>query len=134
MSRVTSRGEAPVSLVCEAFDLSRAAYYATKDAKPARAAAKVVALPRKARHASAESVLAAIRIVLVEWPSWGVRKVWAALRRDHGLAVSKKRVWSIMRAHGGDITLVPPGQLPVEGELRPVTVFRLSLPSAPTYR
>jgi hypothetical protein len=46
MSRVTSRGEAPVSLLCELFALSRTANYATKDAKPTRAAATVAALPR----------------------------------------------------------------------------------------
>ena len=113
MSRETSRGDAPVSLVCELFDLSRAAYYAAKAAKPARAAGNVVALRSKALHASAEAVLAAIRVVLAEWPSWGVRKVWAALRRDHGLKVSRRRVWSIMRAHG--LVLVPgrePGEPP----------------------
>lgn len=111
MSRETSRGDAPVSLVCEVFDLSRAAYYAAKATKAPTS--NVVALSRTTRHASAEAVLAAIRLVLAEWPSWGVRKVWAALRRDHELKVSRKRVWSIMRAHG--LVLVPgrePGEPP----------------------
>jgi putative transposase len=98
MSRVTSRGDAPVSLLCEAFGLSRAAYYAAKTA-PARSTSNVVALPRTSRHATAEAILTAIRAVLVEWPSWGVRKVWAVLRRDHDLVVSRKRVWAIMRAN-----------------------------------
>lgn len=43
-----------------------------------------------------------------------------------GLAISL----SIVRAHGGDISLIPAHTLAVDGEQRPVTVFRLSLPSA----
>ena len=84
-----------------------------EEAKPARATSDVVASPSKALHASAEAVVVAIRVVLAGWPSWGVRKVWAALRRDHGLRVRRRRVWSIMRAHG--LVLVPgrePGEPP----------------------
>ena len=32
--------------------------------------------------------------------AWGVRKVWATLRREHELRVSKKRLWAIMKANG----------------------------------
>jgi len=32
-------------------------------------------------------------------PAWGVRKVWATLKRD-GLKVSRKRVHALMRANG----------------------------------
>lgn len=47
-----------------------------------------------------------------------------------GLAISM----SIMRAHGGDIALVPPSSLQVEGPERPVTVFRLAIPSGSHHR
>jgi transposase InsO family protein len=57
----------------------------------------VVRLPRRPKAASAETVLAAIRTVIAEKPAWGVRKVWAMLRREHGLTVSRKRVWALMR-------------------------------------
>ncbi len=98
MSRQTDAGEATVTQVCEAFGLSRAAYYAAR--RPARVPeARVVRLPPRPRHASAEAVLAAIRVVVAREPAWGVRKVWATLRRE-GLHVSRRRVWALMHAHG----------------------------------
>lgn len=59
----------------------------------------MVQLPQRPRHASAEAVLAAIRAVVEREPAWGVRQVWATLRRD-GLRVSRRRVWALMHAHG----------------------------------
>jgi len=105
MKRQTVAGEASVSLVCTTFDLSRAAYYA--DARRQRGEpvsgddGKVIALPRRPRHTSAEVVLLRIREVLARETStaWGVRKVWATLRRE-GLKVSRRRVHAIMRANG----------------------------------
>ena len=42
-----------------------------------------------------------IRAVVQANPAWGVRKVWATLRRPpHGLQVGKRRVWAMMRALG----------------------------------
>jgi putative transposase len=96
MSRETSAGVATVTQLCEAFGISRAAYYAAKKVKPV---AKVVALPRAPRHTSSEVVLAAIRDVIKAEPAWGVRKVWATLKRN-GLKVSRKRVHALMRANG----------------------------------
>ncbi|MDW8250566.1 MAG: IS3 family transposase [Myxococcales bacterium] len=103
MSRQTSRGLAPVATLCETFDVSRAAYYAAKariDGRMPVPRTNVVRLPTRPKAASAEAVLVAIRKVIAEAPAWGVRKVWAVLRREHGLLVSRKRVWSIMRAAG----------------------------------
>jgi transposase InsO family protein len=107
MNRHTAAGDASVSLLCATFALSRAAYYA--EARRQRGdvdAAKpdednVVALPRRPRHTSAEVVLMRIREVLDRdtAKAWGVRKVWATLRRE-GLKVSRRRIHAIMRAHG----------------------------------
>jgi transposase InsO family protein len=104
MSRHTVAGDASVSLLCATFDLSRAAYYA--EARRQRGEVvpdddgKVIALPRRPRHTSAEVVLLRIREVLERETAtaWGVRKVWATLRRE-GLKVSRRRVHAIMRAH-----------------------------------
>jgi transposase InsO family protein len=102
--RDTIAGKASVTLVCETFSLSRAAYYA--DARRQRGelvgtADNVVALPKRPRFTSAEVVLLRIREVLAReaCAAWGVRKVWATLKRE-GLKVSRKRVHAIMRAHG----------------------------------
>lgn len=102
--RDTIAGKASVKLVCETFSLSRAAYYA--DARRQRGelvgkADNVVALPKRPRFTSAEVVLRRIREVLAReaCAAWGVRKVWATLKRE-GLKVSRKRVHAIMRAHG----------------------------------
>lgn len=60
-------------------------------ARPTRPeAARVVRLPRRSRHASAEAVQAAIR---------DVRKVRVTLRRE-GLVVSRRRIWALMHARG----------------------------------
>jgi putative transposase len=101
--RETIAGKATVTLLCETFSLSRAAYYA--EARRQRgefvAGANVVALPKRPRHTATEVVLLRIREVLAReaCAAWGVRKVWATLRRE-GLKVSPKRVHAIMRAHG----------------------------------
>jgi putative transposase len=96
MSRETSAGVATVTQLCEAFGISRAAYYAAKKPRPA---AKVIALRRTPRHTSSEVALDAIREVIEAEPAWGVRKVWATLKRN-GLKVSRKRVHALMRANG----------------------------------
>lgn len=96
MSRETSAGVATVTQLCDAFGISRAAYYA---AKRPRAAAKVIAIRRAPRHTSSEVALDAIREVIKAEPAWGVRKVWATLKRK-GLTVSRKRVHALMRANG----------------------------------
>jgi len=102
MNRHTDAGDASVKLLCVTFDLSRAAFYA--EARRARAEeptlASVIALPRRPRNTSAEVVLLRIREVLARDTAraWGVRKVWATLRRE-GLRVSRRRIHAIMRAH-----------------------------------
>ena len=105
MNRQTPAGDASVALVCATFRLSRAAFYA--EARRQRGGAdrggggQVIALPRRPRYTAAEVVLKRIQEVLARdtATAWGVRKVWATLRRD-GLRVSRKRVHAIMRAHG----------------------------------
>jgi putative transposase len=100
MTRQTDAGDATVSLVCETFGISRAAYYEALKPSPERRG-DVVKLPKAPRYTSAEAVLAKIREVVGREGSeaWGVRKVWATLRRE-GLRVSRKRVWALMHAHG----------------------------------
>lgn len=98
MSLTTVAGVAPISLMCEVFKISRAAYYAA--GKPrARREADIVPLPSKPRYTRAEVVLDGIRRIIKDNPAWGVRKVWATLRQD-GMRVSRKRVWALMNAHG----------------------------------
>ena len=56
------------------------------------------------RWLSAAALVAAIRRVVARFPAWGVRKVWAYLRRA-GQRASRKRVWKTMQALG--LTLPP---------------------------
>ena len=102
--RDTLAGKASVTLACETFSLSRAAYYAEARRQRGELVGRVdnvVALPKRPRFTSAEVVLLRIREVLAReaCAAWGVRKVWATLKRE-GLKVSRKRVHAIMRAHG----------------------------------
>jgi putative transposase len=98
MKRETVAGVASVKLLCATFGVSRQAYYAAKKA-PAPAS-NVVRLPVRPDVAPAAKVLERIEIIIKENPAWGVRKVWATLRREHELKVSKKRVWALMKANG----------------------------------
>jgi hypothetical protein len=98
MKRETVAGVATVRLLCKTFAVSRQAYYASQ--KAPEPSAKVLRLPVRPDVAPAAKVLAHIKVIIGENPAWGVRKVWAALRREHELKVSKKRVWAIMKANG----------------------------------
>ncbi len=98
MSRETVAGVATVKQLCATFGVSRQAYYAAKKAPPP--ATNVMRLPVRPDVAPAAKVLEKIQLIIGESPAWGVRKVWATLRREHELKVSKKRVWAIMKANG----------------------------------
>ena len=98
MSRDTSRGTAPVAVVCEAFGLSRQAYYAAHKPTPVRPAQPVRGTRAGPAVSNAE-LLREIRRVLMRFPGWGVRKTWAFLRRE-GIRAARERVWKMMQAHG----------------------------------
>ena len=63
MSRQTSRGEAPVALVCETFGMSRAAWYAAR--RPAVASSARERAPRP-RGIPVADLLLAIEVVVAE--------------------------------------------------------------------
>jgi len=129
MSRETSRGAVPVVVLCAAFGLSRQAYYTAKrrmeeerrgpSRPPTRGSGRVeISSParsskapsgaegrkRAGGHVPTPELVAGIQRVVARFPAWGVRKVWAFLRRE-GMRVSRKRVWKTMRALG--LTLPP---------------------------
>lgn len=82
------------------FSARPQAYYAErKRPLPSTGTSEVRSVVRPS-VAPAQVVLEKIRRVIEEHHAWGVRKVWAALRREHSLKVSKKRVWAIMKANG----------------------------------
>ena len=125
MSRETSHGRATVTQLCATFDLSRQAYYVARRPTSITDSSDRTkeAASRTRSHASrsgseastrrggvtrrcvpTDELLTAIREVVRANPAWGVRKVWATLRR-RGLRAGCKRVWAVMRAHG--LTLEP---------------------------
>ncbi len=94
--------------LCEAFGISRQAYYAARK-EPRREETKEERgerrrAGRRGPWISDATLIEKIRDVVTEFPAWGVRKVWAYLRRL-GTIVSRKRVWKRMRALG--LTLPP---------------------------
>lgn len=102
-----------MALTCSTFNVSRAAYYASQ--KP-RTTSGPVRLPIPPRHASAESVMDAIRKVVGAHAAWGVRKVWATLRRD-GLRVGCRRVWALMNANNLVLKPSEPRMTPRRGHV-----------------
>lgn len=87
--------------LCEAFGISRQAYYAAR--KAPRSGASEGRPRRRPEHrglwVSDAALIEKIQQVVAEFPAWGVRKVWAYLRRL-GTIVSRKRVWKRMKALG----------------------------------
>jgi len=83
-----------VKQVCKAFRVSRSAYYAAQPPTERR--------PRKVTSrpvVSVEDLRDAIQRVVDSQPAWGVRKVWARLRReDYDVRVSRKRVYATMKS------------------------------------
>lgn len=106
MSRETSRGKATVVELCETFHVSRQAYYAARTTE--RASPPPPPRPeRVGAWATDAELVPAIREVVREHPAWGVRKVWATLRR-RGVIASRKRVWATM--HELKLVLTPASQ------------------------
>lgn len=101
MSRGTSRGEATVMQVCTVFGITRQAYYAARLPRKDKVVnrAPSVSGRDKSRWASAEELRTAIRETVANHPGWGVRKVWAFLRRGE-LKASHKRIWALMKSMG----------------------------------
>jgi putative transposase len=116
MSRTTSQGVASVRLVCATFGLSRQAYYAAGRPRPSRATPAPCPRPS---WASAEELAAAVQAVVAAHRAWGVRKVWASLRRQ-GVVASHKRVWAVMHRLG--LTLPPVAERREEAARGHVTV------------
>lgn len=88
---------ASVALICETFALTRQAYYAARKApSPASDAPRA---EHRGAWTTTEELLGAIQEIIAENPAWGVRKVWAVLRRC-GYRAGRKRVWALMRAEG----------------------------------
>ena len=103
MSLTTDAGEATVTLMCDVFGISCSAYYAAKkaaeDAHGEPTAEPV--RPRKGDHPSAEALERDIKAIVAEHPAWGVRKVWATLRRaPYKLKAAHRRVYAFMKAMG----------------------------------
>ncbi len=106
MSRETSRGQATVRQMCKAFGISRQAYYQAQRALRGEGGSggqqESPSRPRRERAgpwASNAELEEGVRRVVAEHPAWGVRKVWARLRRE-GVIASRNRVWTAMRRLG----------------------------------
>ena len=118
MSRETSRGKATVTEMCEQFGISRAAYYAA-GREPSSPAPQPPRPERQGEWATYEELEAGIRSVVKDHPAWGVRKVWAVLRRRK-LVASHKRVWAVMHELG--LVLPPVSEREYPGRRGHVTV------------
>ena len=123
MSCETSHGRATVTQLCQAFGISRQAYYMARQSDATTGTPDRVgeagsrmkshgskASPTPARRGAAahvvatETLRAAIIEIVRENVGWGTRKVWATLGR-RGMHASRKRVWAVMKANG--LTLEP---------------------------
>ena len=64
---------------------------------------QVIALEAKKSEAlrtgGEAQVVALMKEVVEERPTWGYRRVWAWLRYHHGLKINKKRIERLMREH-----------------------------------
>lgn len=99
MSRLTDAGEiVPIKVMCQVFGISEAGYYAAR-----KAGTDDVVRPRAKRpeHSSTETLRTTIKAIVEANPAWGIRKVWATLRRaPWNLRVGRRRVHALMQAMG----------------------------------
>ncbi len=115
MSLTTSRGEARVGQLCEAFGISRQAYYTARKAPSSAQEPEALRRPeRRGPWVSDATLIEKIKDVVAEFPAWGVRKVWAYLRRL-GTVVSRKRVWKRMKALGLCLPPISERAQPLQG-------------------
>lgn len=93
MSAVESLKQAGYTVVaaCQALDLSRSGYYASK--KPKSAKEDIGALKDM-------ELFEKIKAIKAEHPFWGYRRVWAWLRHREHILVNQKRVRRVMKKHG----------------------------------
>src|SRR5690606_20061493 len=114
MNLRTDAGSLSTTPVCALFGLSRTAWYEAKRSLSQENTDETAAAPRPAREprvasppaATVEALMPAIHAIVEANPAWGVRKVWAVLRRKpYELKVSQRRVWALMSAR--NLTLVP---------------------------
>jgi hypothetical protein len=131
MNPTTSCGTANLTLLCETFRVSRQALHVARVGGRVKPAARGPSLahvagpePDRAKRADArkgvpaDELMSAIKDIVAEQPAWGVRKVWATLRRREKL-VSLRRVHALMRAanlvlareHGGRDDAAPRGHV-----------------------
>jgi putative transposase len=108
-----------VTQVCKLFGISRTAWYEALRPSdqlelPLPASdAPAEQVDVETRWATAEALERGIRAIVADNPAWGVRKVWATLRREpYDIRASRKRVWAMMKALG--LTLPADGTRPVE--------------------
>ncbi len=99
MSLTRSRGNGTVARLCEAFGISRQAYYAAREAPQRESTGGRRRPERRGPWVSDATLIEKIQAVVAEFPAWGVRKVWAYLKRL-GVVASRKRVWKRMKALG----------------------------------
>lgn len=99
MSLQTDVGKATVRQACAVFGISPQAYYAAK--RPKLHVLEGGLSTTSKRGASVDDICGAIREILERNPAWGVRKVWAVLRRaPYGHKVGHRRVYALMKSMG----------------------------------
>lgn len=101
MSLETAAGKATVEQVCKVYGLSRAAYYAARKVRPPPAPFTLILGGLSTTTTKEEQLRTAIREIVDGHPAWGVRKVWATLRRKpRELITGKRRVYELMKDMG----------------------------------
>jgi len=105
VSRTTSQGEGTVRQLCGVLGIARQAYYAAARGHEPRPRDPLA--ERDGPWVSTARIVSAIQDVVRDRPAWGIRMVWASLRR-RGLVVSRNRVARLMKALG--LVFPPPGE------------------------
>ena len=116
MNRETSKGCATVRQLCEAFGISRQAFYAARRGARPRPQGPDASALRPPRGTPVSELEPAIRELVSGHPAWGVRKIWACLRRQD-LKVSLRRVWALMRSWNLTLPAYEPSNLRTFGHV-----------------
>ena len=81
---------------CDALGISRSRYYSFRKAKTTIEDT----IEETKEHGNDKEFLERIKLIKLNHPFWGYRRVTAWLRHRENLKVNHKRVWRLMREHG----------------------------------
>jgi putative transposase len=96
--------EASLRRICRVLAVTRSTLYAETEEAGAVEAAPDGEAPAPAQRSDTDPVVARIKELIEQHPTYGYRRIWALLRKGDTLVINRKRVYRLMRTRGWMVT------------------------------